>query len=205
MASDGTFRVVYLTGAPASGKSTLSEAIAAKFPEICLFTYSKELSRCISRKLGCEYDQVAMRRESARLIAPEAVAEVDQELVEFVAANRREKHVIIDSHAVTKEDWGFRVTPFSAPMLAKVAPDLIVTLFASPQITINRILEDPRGRPQPTVFEAESHTNLQASVAITYSILGGCPAYFLNSDLPTESLVKWFAERLAVEAMQKAT
>lgn len=200
MATKGKFKVVYLTGAPASGKSSLSEAIAEKFPEVQLFTYSKELARCISRKLGCEYNQVDMRRESARLIAPEAVAEVDQELFEFIKANKQEAHVIIDSHAVTKEGWGFRVTPFSAEMLANVSPDMIVTLFTPPETTISRIVADPKGRPVPTVFEAESHTNLQASVAVTYSILAGCPAYFLNSDVPVEDLVQWFAQRLFPKA-----
>jgi adenylate kinase len=145
MASNRTFKVVYLTGAPASGKSTVSEALAASFPEICLFTYSKELARCISQKQGCEYGQNAMRRESARIISPEAVAEVDQELFEFVAANRNEKHILIDSHAVTREDWGFRVTPFSAPMLARIAPNLIVSLFTPPEITIDRILANSQG------------------------------------------------------------
>jgi len=192
--------VVYLTGASASGKSTLSEALAAKFSEVSLFTYSKELAKHVSQDQGREHDQIAMRRESARLVTPAMVEEVDSKLIEFVAKNRNDRHVIIDSHAVTKEDWGFRVTPFSSSMLAKVAPDLIVTLYTAPEVTVKRIQASPKGRPLPKVFEADIHTNFQASVAITYSIIVGCPSYFLDSDAPIECLIEWFSERLFLKA-----
>lgn len=85
----GNHKVVYLTGAPASGKSTLSEALAAKFSEVSLFTYSKELAKHVSQDQGREHDQIAKHRESAHLVTSAMVAELDSKLIEFVAKRNR--------------------------------------------------------------------------------------------------------------------
>jgi adenylate kinase len=190
------YKVVYLTGAPATGKSTLSERLKEDVPNVRLFTYSKELARCVSRKTGAEYAQIDMRRESARVITPADVEETDRLLLDFVAENREVSHIVIDSHAVTKENYGFRVTPFSSEMLCQIRPDMIVSLYTDSETAIRRITSDAQGRPVPTPFQADCHTNFQASVAITYSISLGKPVHFLDSNTDVANLVQWFADRL---------
>ena len=112
------FHLVYLTGAPATGKSSTSEKIAASVDPVKLFCYSKELRDYLNRKdAKTGFKETDLRTQSAGIITAEDVNAVDKKLINFVRKFRHSSHIIIDSHAVTKENFGFRVTPFSLSLL----------------------------------------------------------------------------------------
>jgi len=118
------------------------------------------------------------------------VAAVDEKLNQLVAERRDKQHVVIDSHPVTKESYGFRVTPFTIDDLRKLSPTLIVVLLLSADQTRARITSDAQGRPVPTIFEADFHTHLQATVAFTYAFELGARIYYLDAGKPREQLVQ---------------
>ena len=138
MAHD-TFDVIYLTGAPATGKSTLMAALAERIQPLLSFSYSKELSDCINRRDQAAYTQDDMRRQSAGVITKADVDAVDDILVQTVRERRGSTHIMIDSHPVTKESFGFRVTPFNETRLDAIRPTLILTLYAAPEVVIGRL------------------------------------------------------------------
>lgn len=182
-----SFPVVYSTGAPASGKSTLAKNLAATLPELLVFSYSEELRKFVERKHGQQLTEDRIRELSAQVITAEDVAELDRELVELVSRERGRRPVVIDSHPVTKEAYGFRVTGFDVETLRALSPDVIVCLYTSPQVTLERIKQDPMGRPMISEFEASMHTQLQTSMAVQYGVLAGCPVYLIDSArLPEE-------------------
>ncbi|QGL59387.1 hypothetical protein ALQ80_02789 [Pseudomonas coronafaciens pv. oryzae] len=82
-------KIIYLTGAPATGKSTLTERLAELSSRITVFTYSKELARVISTRVG-PISQADMREKSARLITREDVRLVDKELVQIAAGSGKQ-------------------------------------------------------------------------------------------------------------------
>jgi adenylate kinase len=128
---------------------------------------------------------------------PEDVVEVDQALLTFVEGNRTERHVLIDSHPVTKEAHGYRITPFSLEQFTRLAPDEIWVLYASPEETRRRIEADDGGRPMVSAEEAHMHTVLQASVAATYGMAAGRPVYLFDTAVPRDELVAQLARRLS--------
>ncbi len=140
-----------------------------------------------------------MRRQSARVILPSDVQAVDQQLIDTVQGSRDSTHIVIDSHAVTKESYGFRVTPFTLTNLQAIRPTMICCLYAASSVIIERIGENSQGRPNPTSFEADLHTGLQGAVAINYGIHLGIPVYFLDSAAPTKSLVSEIVRRIVPE------
>lgn len=190
------FSVVYLTGAPASGKSTLLDALASAISPLIAFSYSRELAEHIKARTERHLSEQDIRTESASVVTPDDVATVDASLVKLVTERRGRSHIVIDSHAVTKERYGFRVTPFAIPVLQAIAPTMIVMLYTDPRLTIDRIIQDARGRPTPTVFEAAFHTELQGTVALTYGIHLGIPVYLLDSSKPTAALVSEMVTRI---------
>jgi len=111
MADD--FDVIYLTGAPAAGKSSIAEQLKQVISPLDVFNYRQELTKYLSERLGNNLHQDDLRRQSAKLITPEDVEALDSILLENVRILRTKTNVIIDTHAVTKEAYGFRVTPFS--------------------------------------------------------------------------------------------
>lgn len=189
-------KVIYLTGAPASGKSSTSNALRSRVQELAVFEYGARLTSFINKKDQHSLAQSAIRERSSAVVTPQDVAAVDEELIQFVRKQRMAGPIVIDSHAVTKESYGFRVTPYSLEKFAELSPTHIWVLYTSPNVALARIKHDAQGRPLITEEEARFHTSLQASVAVTYGMSLGIPVYFFDSDRPFDNLVAELASRL---------
>jgi len=187
--------VIYLTGAPASGKTTLAHALAAAIPELRVFNYGQELTQFLQRKGRNVKSQEALRSMSAGVASKEDIDELDLELLSLVDRERLDRPILIDSHPVTKEDYGFRVTPFTLERFGRLRPTEIIVLYTEPNVTLARISQDPEGRPMVTNFESSMHTGLQGTVAICYAMAYGTPIHFLNSARPVDSLASWVVSR----------
>jgi adenylate kinase len=189
--------VIYLTGAPATGKSTLLSALEASMQPMLTFSYSKVLADYVGKRHAAELSQDEIRTQSGQVVTPADVDAVDRLLLESVTRRRNDTHIVIDSHAVTKEKYGFRVTPFKIEQLIALRPTLLFCLYADPEVIRARIAAHPAGRPQVTPFEAETHNTLQANVALIYGIHLGIPVYFLDSAQATSALVNEIRRRAA--------
>jgi adenylate kinase len=192
--------VIYLTGAPATGKSTLATALRASVSPLRLFSYSEELVRHVASRDENPLSQFDLRQRSSAVVTPEDVDTVDDLLVQFVQTNREECHIVIDSHAVTRETYGYRATPFSLTRLHAISPSVVYILFAESQVVIDRISTNSRGRSLPSPFEADFHANLQCSLALSYATMCGIPAYFLDGSRSTEHLCKIVFKNLQLDS-----
>jgi adenylate kinase len=81
-------QVIYLTGSPASGKSTLCEHLEKAVPNLGVYSYSKLLRDYVNRRRSAAVDEVGIRRHSANLITGADVKAVDQWLIEEVRSKR---------------------------------------------------------------------------------------------------------------------
>lgn len=193
------FHVVYLTGPPASGKTTLCGRLKAKVKPLTVYSYSALLLGHI-RSLHSELTNLSeddLRKRSATLITSGDVAAVDDRLIKMVQDRRAESHVIIDSHAVTKESYGYRITPFAIPTLCALRPTMIAMLYAEAYEIDRRISQSSEGRPSVSRFEADFHIALQAQVAVSYGLQLGLPIYLYDStvsvDQASENLASKFS------------
>ena len=174
-------RVVYVTGAPASGKSTTTAMMLLGMDGVSVWEYGARLTAHL-RAGGVDVaDQDELRRQSSRLAVAKAVDEVDDQLLAFVAATRGRGHVLIDSHPVTREHHGLRITAFSHEHFRHLAPDEIWCFYTAPEVAVET---------------ARMHTILQASVAAAYGIAAGCPVYLFDTDREQAGLVAELRARL---------
>lgn len=187
-------RIIYLTGAPATGKSTLCGEISRRFPEVEYYSYSKLLRDVVNQRSAEGVDEAGIRRQSANIITPADVNATDERLINEVHAKRQSRHIIIDSHPVTKESYGFRVTPFRPENLLRLAPDVVVCAYADPQTIAARIKANPDGRPLPRDFELDMHNQLQAGMAAQYGFALGKTCYFLDTGLEIDVVCQRFIE-----------
>ncbi len=190
-------KVVYLTGAPASGKSSTTTLLAERLPDLLVWEYGARLTAHVMARSANVASQDNLRASSAGVVTPEDVDAVDGALIAFVAEHRAHSPVIIDSHPVTKEAYGYRITPFSLGRFGQLAPDEIWVLYASPDETRRRIRADNGGRPMVSEEEARMHTTVQASVAATYGMSLGRPVYLFDTAASREELIERLVERLA--------
>ena len=189
-------KVIYLTGAPAAGKSSTMRLLLERMPDLLVWEYGARLTEHCAARSSEITGQHDLRAKSAGLVTPDDVAEVDRALLAYVHEHRSTTHVLIDSHPVTKESYGYRITPFSLEQFAQLQPDEIWVLYASPAETRRRIQADSGGRPFVTEEEARTHTMLQASVAATYGMSIRCPVYMFDTARPRDELVARLVGRL---------
>lgn len=162
--------VIYLTGAPAAGKSTLVRRLRERDPRIDCFEYGREMAAHL-RASGSPIDltQQTLRSGTSGVVSPNDILMVNRRMMEWVDDNDGERDLIIDSHQVTLEHYGFRIAPFSADDLKRLRLSEIWVLSASPAATIERIAESLHGHRMPTQYQAYTHAFLQASLALTYA------------------------------------
>lgn len=189
-------KVVYLTGAPVAGKSSTTRLLAERVQGLLIWEYGAKLTEHCAARSAEAIRQDDLRARSAGIVTPEDVAAVDAALLAFIDEHRNTRNVLIDSHPVTKEEYGYRITPFSLKQFGQLRPDEIWVLYASPEETRRRIEADPGGRPMVSDEEARTHTMLQASVAATYGMAIRCPVYMFDTEGSRDVLVTKLVGRL---------
>jgi adenylate kinase len=185
--------VVYLTGAAASGKSTLTRNLRALCPELVVFSYSDRLRDLIANRQGGLHEDEAMRK-SAGIATPADIETLDNSLLNLVTYERANRSILIDSLAVMKEDFGFRVAGVSTERIKALNPDAIVCLYAHGQAVIDRMKTQAAG-PLMSVFEADMYTYMQAQLAIQYGVIVGKPVYLFDTTMPADNLAKTVAQK----------
>ena len=98
------YHVIYLTGGPASGKTSLGKMLQKMVEPLRVFHYSALLTEYINKKRSLALEERNLRADSAKIIMVDDVRTVDDDLIHSVQGLRKSSHVLIDSHAVTKED-----------------------------------------------------------------------------------------------------
>ena len=94
---------------------------------------------------------------------------------------RLTSHIIIDSHALTREAFGFRAIAFSHRHLQDLALNAVMVLRCDPETLIARVAHDPGGRRDLDVEPAREIQTLQAGLVLTYSVVCACPVYVIDT------------------------
>jgi len=173
-------KVILLTGAPGTGKSTLRNALAGRIAGLEHFDYGQLLLRR-KQEEGSNLSYEQLRKQSATIISPFDVATTDDWVIGEIDRLREKSHILIDSHALTRESYGFRSIPFSRLQLENLRLDGIISLRCDPDVLIARTQLDPGGRREMTTELAREIQTLQESLGLTYAVLCACPAYVIDA------------------------
>ena len=96
------FKTIYLTGAPASGKTTVGGQLEACEKPVLIWRYGERLRQYLQeRQSDIAYE--AMRQESSSIITADDIRAVDARLLDFVSQSGRRQ----------SESWSARHGPES--------------------------------------------------------------------------------------------
>lgn len=175
-----SYKVILLTGAPGTGKSTLRRTLGQRISRLRHFDYGELLLRSKERE-GTQLTYEKLREQSAAVITPSDVSNTDDRVIREVTHVRSEAHVIIDSHALTRETYGFRAIPFSLQQLGRLGLDAIIALRCEPGELLRRVESDRGGRRKLTPDLASEIQTLQESLCLVYAVTCGCPSYMIDT------------------------
>lgn len=179
-------KVILLTGGPGTGKSTLRNAIATRIDGLEHFDYGQLLLRRKSQQ-GSDIAYEQLRQESARIISPKDVTNTDDWVVAEINRLRATSHVLIDSHALTRESYGFRAVAFSTKHLKSLRLDAIIVLRCDADVLIARTRQNPGGRRELTTELAREIQVLQESLSLSYAVICGCPVFVIDTTETAET------------------
>jgi adenylate kinase len=189
-------KVVMLTGAAGTGKSALASECAAHLRPL----YKVDFGNLLLQKLqerdpSITYEQP--RTKSSEIISADLVRSTDEAFIQSLAHLRLRTNVLLDSHAVNREEYGYRITHYSSDDLRRIAFDAVFITYCDPDIWRERRERDPQGRRKLSRFEAQHFMALQEAVGIHYAITCGCPCYLLDtSDQTPADLLRSFKRYL---------
>jgi len=173
-------KVVLLTGAPGTGKSTLRRALGSRFPGLQHFDYG-ELLRLRKERQGLNISYEQLREQSALLVSPVDVTDADEWVIGEVDRLRATNDVVIDSHALTREVYGFRAIPYSTLQLHALRLNAVVTLRCDTDVLIARVARDRGGRRELSPELARDIQLLQESLSLHYAVTCGCPVFIIDT------------------------
>jgi Archaeal adenylate kinase len=174
-------KVILITGAAGTGKSTLARSLRSTAKPFELLDYGDLLLKYKAQHCGQQMTYDELRRDSAAVIASADVFAVDKWVIDQLPKWRSESNILIDSHPVTKETFGFRVTPFSESQIRQIAFDVVIVLVGDPSKLASRIERNPQGRPLVTEFQASFQVQLQAAIATFYAITCGRACFAIDT------------------------
>jgi len=137
-----------------------------------------------------------LREQSSAVVSSKDVSDTDEWVASEIARLRATCDVIIDSHALTREEYGFRAIPYSTRQLDAIKFDAIVVLRCDPQVLITRVSADPRGRRGLTIELARDIQVLQEALGLHYAVVSGCTAFVIDTTERTAEEVRIVAVRL---------
>lgn len=187
-------KVLLLTGVPAVGKTTLARKVASAISPVRCITFGEMIFEIKQRtRPNSTYEE--MRRSPTKEADVSLIEIATTALIERISQLRSSVNIIIDSHAVVKDDYGFRVTPDSYTTLQKLSLDAILVLHAKHEDIANRINQNSQGRRLATLDEIATHEALQDSVSVAYSVSTGCPVFII---MASQSLETTFEKLLRI-------
>lgn len=173
-------KVILLTGAPGTGKSTLRRSLGTIISNLQHFDYGDLLLRRKELQgISINYDQ--LREQSASVVEPLDVATLDDWVISEMNRLRQDSNVLVDSHALTREAYGFRAIPYSTPQLAALRLDAVITLRCDPDILIARVAKAPGGRRPLTLELAREIQILQQALGLQYCVACACPFFVIDT------------------------
>jgi adenylate kinase len=174
-------KVILVTGLPGTGKTTLLTELASRLKPVEVINFG-DLILKEARVEDTELTRAELRSQPTLRAKHRYIDKARHNLLSHVANNRNLTNIFIDSHAVTVDSYGYRVTPDSHSFMRDLKLDAIVSLHVDHDLLIERLSGNLGGRILPDRQDLCELQSLQDAVAVSYATVLGCPVFVLNAN-----------------------
>lgn len=183
--------ICLVTGVPGVGKTTVCSMLAAKYPDRYRHvSFGKLILEALQESGERAVNHSDLRRDVSRLVTPTVIERATRLLEERARSGDARAWAIVDSHAVSQDWYGYRVTADGPRYFAVIRYSAIVNLFADAATVLKRTASDRAGRRALSEKELEIHFGLQAAVSICYGSLSECPVFFVDGGGELDAVVE---------------
>jgi adenylate kinase len=174
-------KLIYLTGVPGSGKTTASTILESNFSDIHVIRYGDVIRDKLNEQ-GASLQHANLRELSSEVITINTLDSVDNTIYSLIQQFINSKNVILESHGVTREDYGFRVTPFKSQHdLLRLNIHAVVYISSPSGIILQRVEQERMGRKEVAEEQLNVNLRVQESMALNCATICGCPLYIVEN------------------------
>lgn len=171
---------VLMTGVPGSGKSTIAHSLETSITPIVRIGFG-ELIHEIKQQHGVNEDYEKLRATPVKSIPINYVSLAEELLLTRVNSLRFETNILLDSHAVVNDHFGFRIAPEISDF-RRVDLNAVIVIHAPFNLVEQRIRTEPKGRNLVSKQIFDQHQALQDTVAIGFSLAAKCPLFVVETN-----------------------
>ena len=176
------YKIILITGIPASGKTTATKYISKRYSSFKVLKYGEVLFEHKKK----EYPKLTyegLREKSASIISSNDIKIADELIISKAKSLSSIQNVIIESHGVTRENFGFRITPYKkVSTIQSLNLDAIIYISSTPSEILNRMNLKADGRKNSTLEQINQNLRLQENLALNYAVLTGSPFYSIENN-----------------------
>lgn len=181
-----------LTGAPGVGKTTVAESLCRQDPGVfCALRFGRYVYEAVLARTGQELEYQDFRRNSAAFVTEQDIHRAtDRAELVIRDQTRASKITVVDSHAVSKERYGWRAVPDGPRLLAQFGYNWVIQLYAPPELVIERTRCSPGGRLAGTAEDVAVLQALQFSTSTYYAATLGKPLHVVSNAGPVTQAIE---------------
>jgi adenylate kinase len=182
--------IALLTGPPGIGKSSVARQLIDRNPDVVeVISFGQLLHLAVERRLATSINYAEFRSSAASVVTRSDFEEATIELAKNKTASDPSKWLVVDSHAVAREEFGWQANPDIPGTLQQYAYNVIILLDAPSQVVLKRIRKRPGGRLIKTKRDVEILSALQRGIATYYSGTIGSPLWVIDAKPSINSVV----------------
>lgn len=174
--------IALLTGPPGIGKSSVAGRLMERNQDVVeKISFGQLLHLAVERRLATPINYAKFRASAASMVTPSDFQEATIELANNTTASDPNRWLVVDSHAVAREQLGWQANPDTPSTLQQYAYNVIILLDAPTRVVLKRIKERPDGRLIKTERDVAILSALQRGIATYYSGIIGCPLWVIDA------------------------
>jgi adenylate kinase len=191
--------IALIAGVPGVGKSSVTRLLAESHRgRVEHVSFGALLFETVAARMPAGFSYSTFRAQAGQLVSATDLETAFTRITSHPHFTDREKWLLVDSHAVSREVTGWHAHPDTIERLREYNYDGIALLDAPAGVVLQRTRGKPEGRGARTERDVAVLASVQQATCVYYAGVLGCPLWVIDAEPPLAQVVNTAASLLGL-------